>query len=242
MASGPLRRRCTLRRRSSGRPEQRQRPAQREIDQRDEAEDQRRLEGDGVDQGPGAGELGEADERGDRRALDDLHHQPDRRRQHQAERLGHDDEPERRHEAETERPRHLPLPDRHRRKGAVEDLAEEGRRVEDEGEGGGRPRIGAEADEGGAVVDHEQLDEERRALDEAHIGHRQAPEDRRRADPHPGDDHAEEAAADAGDQREQDRPARGEDKEVGLVEGEVADHRLTPSSGTASARSTGTGR
>ena len=60
--------------------EQRQRPAQHEVDDGDDAEDDERLEGRVVDDLAGARHLGEADDRGERGALDDLHHVADGRR------------------------------------------------------------------------------------------------------------------------------------------------------------------
>src|SRR5476651_2141280 len=66
---------------------QRQRIAQREVDGGDGAEDGERLEGRVVDDLAGARELDEADDRGQRGVLHDLHHEAHRGRDGDAQRL-----------------------------------------------------------------------------------------------------------------------------------------------------------
>src|SRR2546428_12967315 len=67
-----------------------QREAQAEIDQRDQRVDQERSEGRVVEHGAGLGQLDEADDRGERGALDDLYREPHRRRDRDARGLRQD--------------------------------------------------------------------------------------------------------------------------------------------------------
>src|SRR6516225_6968248 len=69
------------------RSEVRQRIAEQEVTDGDEAVDEKGLEGGVRKHGAGLGQLGEADDRRHRSALDDLHREADRRRHRDAQRL-----------------------------------------------------------------------------------------------------------------------------------------------------------
>src|SRR5476649_2194183 len=111
---------------------QRQGIAQREINGGDGAEDGERLEGRVVDDLSGARELDEADHRGERRVLHDLHHEAHRRRNGDAHRLRQHDVGILLEAVEAEAIRRLPLGARHGLDAAAPDLAQEGRGVERE--------------------------------------------------------------------------------------------------------------
>ena len=71
--------------------EKRQRPADHEVEDADDAEDHERLEDLVGDDVAGARQLGEADDGGERGALDELHQEADRRRAARCEGLRQDD-------------------------------------------------------------------------------------------------------------------------------------------------------
>ena len=102
-----------------------------EVDGSDQAEHEERLEGGVVDDLAGAGHLDEADDGGERRALDHLHQEADGRRQGDLEGLRQDDVAHARHVVQAERGRRPPTG----RCGmawiaAAPDLAEEGAGVQ----------------------------------------------------------------------------------------------------------------
>ena len=66
------------------------------------------------------------------------------------------------------------------------------RAVEAEGQRRRGPRIRAVAEEGRAVIDHEELDQDRRAHEELDVAGRQPAQRPRRRDPERRDDHAEQ--------------------------------------------------
>src|SRR3954471_21637915 len=103
----------------------RQREAQAEIDQRDQRVDQERPEGGVVEHGAGLGQLDEADDRGERRALDDLYGEADGRRDRDARGLRQDDVAHLLDVAEREAGGGLPLALRYRLDAAAPDLGQE---------------------------------------------------------------------------------------------------------------------
>src|SRR5690242_10573894 len=92
----------------------RQRKADEKIEQRHDSINQERSEGSTGGDLALARQFDEADHRGERRVLDQLHQEADRRRDRDAEGLGHDHVTELLAEAEPQRRRRLPLLARHR--------------------------------------------------------------------------------------------------------------------------------
>src|SRR5260221_6795716 len=146
--------------------QQRQRPAEDEIEQRDDRINDHRFEGRVGHQLAGAGQLDEADDRGDRGALDQLDHEADGRRDRDARRLRQVDVPKLLGEADREAFGGLPLRPRDRLDRAAPDLAEKGAGIEGEGEQHRRPGIDLEIEEDGdAVINDEELHQHRGALE-----------------------------------------------------------------------------
>src|SRR4051794_35351713 len=119
---------------------ERERQAQCEIDRGDQRVGKQRLERRRAHHLPCAGELDEADDRGERGALDELHQEADSRRQRQPQRLRRDDVAELLPGGEAETSASLPLRLLHRLEAAAPDLAEEGGGVERVGDGDGDDR------------------------------------------------------------------------------------------------------
>src|SRR5260221_2829100 len=209
--------------------------ADEEVERRDAAEDGQRLEGQVVDQLAGPGELDEADEGGQRRILDDLHHDADGRRGRHADGLRNDDVPKLLYATEAERGRTLPLRARHGLDAAAPYLAEEGARIERQRQGGGGDRRQVGADEAEPEIPDEELDQQRRALDDLNVDPGQRPYRPRPRDTAERHEPTDEAAADEGDDREQHRPLRRLQKEEGVVPDEVPDAHSVSSSGRAAA-------
>src|SRR6266851_1424042 len=90
--------------------QERERPAEDEVEHRDDRVDDHRLEGRVGHQLPGARQLDEADDRGDRGALDELDREADGRRDRDARRLRQDDVPKLLRAAEREARGRPPLP------------------------------------------------------------------------------------------------------------------------------------
>src|SRR5579872_2673614 len=116
---------------------QRQRVAHREVDRGDDGEDDERLEGRVVDDLARARELDEADHRGERGVLDDLHHEADGRRDGELHRLRQHHVGVLLEAVEAKAIGGFPLGARHRLDAAAPDLAQEGRGIEGERETGG---------------------------------------------------------------------------------------------------------
>ena len=134
---------------------------------RDDAEHQERLEGRVVDDLAGAGELGEADDRGERRALDQLHQEADGRRHRDLAGLRQDHVAHAGEVAQAERGRGLPLAGGNRLDAAAPDLAEERAGVERQRDRRRRPADRCRSPSTGAAEEHqEQLHQQRRALEQ----------------------------------------------------------------------------
>src|SRR5439155_3336630 len=103
----------------------RQWEAEAEIDQRDQRVDQERPEGRVVEHGAGLGQFDEADDRGERRALDDLHGETNGRRDRDARGLRQDDVAHLLDVAERQSGGRLPLALRYRFDAAAPDLGQE---------------------------------------------------------------------------------------------------------------------
>src|SRR5829696_1670127 len=110
----------------------RERVAQHEIDGSDGGEDRERLEGRVVDDLAGTRQLDEADHRGERGVLHDLHHEAHGRRNGDAQRLRQDHVGVLLERVEAQAVRGLPLGLRHRLYAAAPDLTQEGRGVDRE--------------------------------------------------------------------------------------------------------------
>src|SRR6185295_19479162 len=102
-----------------------QRETQTEIDQRDQRVDQERPEGRIVEHGAGLGQFDEADDRGERRALDDLHGETNGRRDRDARGLRQDHVAHLFDVVEREAGGSLPLALRYRLDAAAPDLGQE---------------------------------------------------------------------------------------------------------------------
>src|SRR5476649_696550 len=154
--------------------QQRQWPAHHEIEHRDDRIDDHRLEGRVGHQLTGARQLDEADDGSDRRALDELDGEAHRRRDRDSRRLGQDDVPELLGITERQAFRGLPLRPRDRQNRAAPDLAQEGTRIEGEGEQNRGPRRHLDVEEHGkAVIDDEELHQHRRALEQLDVADRE---------------------------------------------------------------------
>ncbi len=203
----------------------RQRPADNEIDQADDGVDQQRPVGDVGQQRSGARQFGETDDRRQRRALDQLDQESDGRRQRDLQRLRQDDVTHPRPVVEAERPRGLGLAARDRLDRAAPDFAEEGAGVQHEGNRHRDPRTDRDVEQPDAIIDDEQLQQQRRAaedLDER-AGH---PLQRTHA-AGPAERHGEaaEAAEREADGGERKRPQRADQQQVELSGAERRDHR-----------------
>src|SRR5471030_2820869 len=149
---------------------ERQRVAQGEVDGADDDEDDEGLEGRIVDDLARAREFDEADHRGERRVLHDLHHETHRRRNGDAHRLRQHDIGILLEAVEAQAIRRLPLGARHGLDAAAPDLAQEGRGVEREGDAGGYQRRQLVAHDAEPEVRQEQHDQQRCPLDQLDIG------------------------------------------------------------------------
>src|SRR5580704_3312464 len=141
----------------------RQRVAQHEIDSGDRGEDHKRLEGRVVDDLAGARQLDEADHRGKRGVLHDLHHEAYGRWNGDPHRLRQDHVGVLLEAVEAEAVRRFPLRARHGLDAAAPDLAEKGRGVEGQRNAGGDQRDQLVAQDAEAEIRQEQHDQERRA-------------------------------------------------------------------------------
>src|SRR5260221_6867543 len=205
--------------------EQRERPAEDEIERAHDRIDDHRLEGEICHQLAGAGELDEADERGDRRALDELHDEADGRRDRDAHRLRQDDVPELLGEAEGEALGSFPLRSRDRLDRAAPDLAEKGAGVEREGEADRRPGVDLEVEgDGEPIIGDEELHQDRRALEELDVADGKPAQRTDRRGPQDRDHQPHAAPAEQGDQRQQQRPADRLDEKQELGRGKTATH------------------
>jgi hypothetical protein len=204
--------------------QERQGPADREVDRRHRSEDQDRLEGHGVDLRTGAGEFGEADQRGERGALHDLDHVADRRRQGYADRLGHHHEPERAAKVEAERASGVPLAERHRLDAATPDLGKKGAGGEREGEDRGGPGVDPHPEQVDAEIEQKEQHQDGDGLHELDVARGKIPERPDRRDAHDRDEEAKRPAAEKGRERERDGPAGRAEKEPDLVEREGPEH------------------
>src|SRR4051794_25522306 len=188
----------------------RQREAQAEIDQRDQRVDQERSEGRIVEHGAGLGQLDEANDRGERGALDDLYGEADGRRDRDARGLRQDDVAHLLDVAEREAGGRLPLALRYRFDAAAPDLGQERTGPECQRQRRRCPRRDLDAEQRDAEEEQKQLHQQRRALEELDID---LGEPFQRRDPrgtHEQERQAYDAAAGKRDQRQHDRPLRGD--------------------------------
>src|SRR6266540_1545590 len=142
-----------------------QREAKREIDQRDQRINQERPEGRVVEHGAGLGHLDEADDRGERRAFDDLDREADGRRDGDPKSLRQDDVAHLLDKAEREARGSFPLAARHRFDAAAPNLGQEGAGPEREREPGRHPWADLDPEQSDAEEEQEQLHQQRRALE-----------------------------------------------------------------------------
>src|SRR5438034_2504881 len=191
-----------------------EREAEREIKRGDGEVDGERLEGRGSRGLALAGQLDEADGRGERGVLDQLDEESHGRRRRDPERLRHDHVAQLMAEAEAERGAGLPLRLRDGGERAAPDLAEEGAGIDRQRRDGGGPGIDREAEDGKPEIKPEDPHQQRRALDQ--LGVRRAEQSQRRytAEAQQRHDRADEAAADTGGCGQRQRPAqRGHEKQ-----------------------------
>src|SRR5208282_6087821 len=193
-----------------GAAELRQRPAHREIQGRDDRRDDHGLKRHVDDELPGAGQLDEADDGRNRRALDELHQETDGRRDGDAHRLRQDHEAQLVDVAQGEAGRRLPLGRRNRLDRSAPDLAQERPRVKGEGKRHGGPCVDLHVVEyGEPVVEQKQLHEHRRALKQLYIARGQQAQDAGVGGAQDCDHETDHASAEEGDQRQQQGPAQG---------------------------------
>src|SRR5215208_7151679 len=144
----------------------RERVAQHEIDGRHGGEDREWLEGRVVDDLAGTRQLDEADHRGERGVLHDLHHEAHGRWNGDAQRLRQDHVGVLLERVEAQAIGGLPLRLRHRLDAAAPDLTQEGRGVDRERHAGRDQRVELVAQDAEPEIRQEQHDQQRRALDE----------------------------------------------------------------------------
>src|SRR5438874_3446943 len=146
-----------------------QRETQAEIDQRDQRVDQERPKGRVVEHGAGLGQFDEADDRGKRRALDDLHGKTNGRRDRDARGLRQDHVTHLLDVAEREAGGGLPLALRYRLDAAAPDLGQERAGPECQRQRRRRPRRDLDAEQRDAEEKQKELHQERGALEELDI-------------------------------------------------------------------------
>ncbi len=134
-----------------------EREAEREVDQRDQRVDEERAEGRVVQHRAGLGQVDEADDGGERRALDHLHREADRRRDGDAQRLRQDHVAHLLDIGEGERFAGFPLALRQRFDAAAPDLGEERAGPERQRQRSGQPRADLDAEQRDAEEEQEQL-------------------------------------------------------------------------------------
>ena len=191
--------------------EARQRPAQHEVDRRHDAEHEERPERHVVDDLPGAGDLDEADDRGERRALHQQHQEADGRRDGDPAGLRQD------HVAHAAtggagRARSRPPIGRWESPRCSRARSRRGTRAafSVSAIAAAIQRIDAGAQHSGAEEHQEELHQQRRALEQLDIGRGREAQPRRRRDVRAErDGQPADAAADEGDSRQQQRPAHG---------------------------------
>src|SRR5471032_2158625 len=187
--------------------QQRQRPSHHEIERRDDRIDDHRLEGRVGHQLTGARQLDEADDGGDRGALDELDGKAHGRRDRDPRRLGQDDVPELLGVTERQAFRGLPLRARDRLDRATPDLAEKRARIEGESEQNRGPGRHLDVEEyGKAVIDDEELHQHGRALKQLDVADREPAQRPIGGRPHDRDQQAKNAAADHRPERQQQGP------------------------------------
>lgn len=108
---------------------------------------------------------------------------------------------------------------------AAPDLAEKGRSIDRQRYRRRRPGIDLDADERQAEEEDEELAEKRRALDEIDIENGEPIQGPERHDTQHRHEETENTAAHRGDERQKQRPARGEQQIDDIGRSEFADHR-----------------
>src|SRR5713101_2919180 len=204
-----------------------ERPAQGEVEDDHGGVDAERAKGRVVDDLGRARELGEADDGGEGRSLEELDQEPHGGRKGDAQRLGQDDEAKLREVPEAQRVGRFPLFAGHGLDASAPDLAEKRARVQDEPQRRRRPGIAPDVKEAGPEVHEVELDQQWRPLEDPDVPGDHPRQRLPRRDPEDGDDEAGGATADEGDGGEENGPAHGQHQEPELVKGELADHRVS---------------
>src|SRR5471032_2586801 len=217
--------------------QQRQRPAHHEIQSGHDRIDDHRLEGRVGHQLAGTRQLDEADDGGDRGGFDELDGKAHRRRDRDPRGLRQDHVPELLGIAERQAFRGFPLRARDRLDRAAPDLAEEGARIEGEGEQYRGPWRDLEIEQHGeAVIDDEELHQHGRALEQLDIAGREPAQRAIGRNTQDRDHQTQNAAADHRPEREQQGPGNRQQEIEELVEAETAPHGALRPPGRAGTR------
>src|SRR5450631_134766 len=150
--------------------DERKRPAHCEVERRDDGIDDHRFERHVHHQLPGTGQFDEADNGGNRRALDQLHQKTDRWRNRNPHCLRQDDKTKLLEVAKRKAGRSLPLRSWNRLDRSTPDLAQKRTGVKRESECHCRPRVDLHVEEHGkAIVKEKELHEDRGSLEQLNV-------------------------------------------------------------------------
>ncbi|EGE60873.1 hypothetical protein RHECNPAF_1330043 [Rhizobium etli CNPAF512] len=202
-------------------------PAQREIDRADHSEDDQRLESVIRYDLPGAGEFGKADDRDERGSLNESDEEADRRRKRDLKCLGQNHVEHAVAVRQAEGSRRFGLAKRHCLDASPPDFAEKRTAVGGQSDRGSDPCADVESDQSNAIIEHEELHQERRSLEHLDVQICEPAWKRVGTGSHQSDHHTDYAAACKRNSRKKNRPLQPFHEHPKVIYGNFSDHGLT---------------